>query len=185
MLCDVCQTKEANVFFTQIVSGQVQKVNLCEECSKQKGVTDPTGFALAELLLGMGTTQEKPETRGPTGTTCPACGFSQSEFKRIGRLGCPRCYDTFKSEVETVLGNLHKGTRHTGKVPAHAADAARGNRLESLRHQLAKAVHEEKFEEAVRLRDEINSLSAPPAPPAPAAPSSPPPAAPDQTAPRP
>ena len=45
MLCDVCQTKEANVFFTQIVSGQVQKVNLCEECSKQKGVTDPTGFS--------------------------------------------------------------------------------------------------------------------------------------------
>ena len=185
MLCDVCQTKEANVFFTQIVSGQVQKVNLCEECSKQKGVTDPTGFALAELLLGMGTTEEKPETKGPTGTTCPACGFSQSEFKRIGRLGCPRCYDTFKSEVETVLGNLHKGTRHTGKVPAHAADAARGNRLESLRHQLAKAVHEEKFEEAVRLRDEINSLSAPSAPSAPAAPSPPPPAAPDQTAPRP
>ena len=29
MLCDVCQTKEANVFFTQIVNGQVQKVNLC------------------------------------------------------------------------------------------------------------------------------------------------------------
>ena len=88
MLCDVCQTKEANVFFTQIVNGQVQKVNLCEECSKQKGVTDPTGFALAELLLGMGTTQEKVETK-PVGATCPTCGFSQAEFKRVGRLGCP------------------------------------------------------------------------------------------------
>lgn len=164
MLCDICQTKEANVFFTQIVNGQVQKVNLCEECSKQKGVTDPTGFALAELLLGMGTNQEKAEAK-PTGLTCPSCGFSQAEFKRVGRLGCPRCFDTFRADVETVLGNLHKGTRHTGKVPAHAAASAFGNRLESLRRDLAKAIDEEKFEEAVRLRDEINLLSAAPSAP--------------------
>ncbi|MFN0129521.1 MAG: UvrB/UvrC motif-containing protein [Verrucomicrobiales bacterium] len=160
MLCDVCQSKDANVFFTQIVNGQVQKVNLCEECSKQKGVTDPTGFALAELLLGMGTTQEKTESK-PAGLTCPSCGYSQAEFKRVGRLGCPRCYDTFRSDVETVLGNLHKGTRHTGKVPANALASALGNRLESLRRELAKAIDEEQFEEAVRLRDEINSLTPP------------------------
>jgi protein arginine kinase activator len=164
MLCDVCQSKDANVFFTQIVNGQVQKVNLCEECSKQKGVTDPTGFALAELLLGMGTTQEKAETK-PAGLTCPTCGFSQAEFKRVGRLGCPRCYEAFHADVETVLGNLHKGTRHTGKVPAHAAASAMGNRLESLRRELAKAIDEEKFEEAVRLRDEINALTPPAAVP--------------------
>ena len=72
----------------------MQKVNLCEECSKQKGVSDPTGFALAELLLGMGPQEEAGETK-PAETVCPACGFSQSEFKRIGRLGCPQCYDVF------------------------------------------------------------------------------------------
>ena len=164
MLCDVCQTKEANEFFTQIVNGQVQKVNLCEECSKQKGVTDPTGFALAELLLGMGTTQEKPEAK-VTGILCPVCGFSQAEFKRVGRLGCPHCYEALRTDVETVLGNLHKGTRHTGKVPARAAASAAGNRLESLRRDLAKAIDEEKFEDAVRLRDEINALAPTIAPP--------------------
>jgi len=165
MQCDVCQAKEANVFFTQIVNGQVQKVNLCEECSKQKGVTDPTGFALAEVLLGMGATEEKSDPK-PSGLTCPSCGYPQSEFKRVGRLGCPRCYDTFRTDVETVLGNLHKGTRHTGKVPAHAVASAVGNRLDSLRRDLAKAIDEEKFEDAVRLRDEINALTpASPAPP--------------------
>jgi len=29
----------------------MQKVNLCDACSKEKGVQDPTGFALADLLL--------------------------------------------------------------------------------------------------------------------------------------
>ena len=167
MLCDLCKDKEANVFFTQIVSGQVQKVNLCEECSKQKGVTDPTGFALAELLLGMGSQEETAESK-PAEPACPACGFSQSEFKRIGRLGCPQCYDVFVSDIESVLTNLHKGTRHTGKIPGRAAARAVSSRLDSLRTALAKAINEENFEAAVRLRDEINHL-APAAPPRPSA----------------
>ena len=43
MLCDVCRTENASVFLTQIVDGKMQKVNMCESCSKEKGVTDPTG----------------------------------------------------------------------------------------------------------------------------------------------
>ena len=58
MVCDVCKTNQATVFLTQIVDGKMQKVNLCESCSKEKGVTDPTGFALADLLLGLGAAQE-------------------------------------------------------------------------------------------------------------------------------
>ena len=53
MTCDLCDEK-ASVFLTQIVDGQMQKVNLCETCAQAKGVTDPTGFALADLLLGVG-----------------------------------------------------------------------------------------------------------------------------------
>ena len=58
MLCDVCKCNDATVFLTQIVEGKMQKVNLCENCSKEKGVTYPTGFALADLLLGLGAAHE-------------------------------------------------------------------------------------------------------------------------------
>ena len=58
MLCDVCKCNDAAVFLTQIVDGKMQKVNLCEGCSKEKGVQDPTGFALADLLLGIGAAEE-------------------------------------------------------------------------------------------------------------------------------
>jgi len=50
MKCDVC-SKEATVFLTQIINGQMTNVNLCEACSKEKGVTDTMGFGLAEAFL--------------------------------------------------------------------------------------------------------------------------------------
>ena len=58
MLCDVCKCNDATVFLTQILEGKMHKVNLCEACSKEKGVQDPTGFALADLLLGIGAAEE-------------------------------------------------------------------------------------------------------------------------------
>ncbi|HWB61655.1 MAG TPA: excinuclease ABC subunit B, partial [Chthoniobacteraceae bacterium] len=116
MVCDVCKTNTATVFLTQIVDGKMQKVNLCDSCSKEKGVTDPTGFALADLLLGLGAAQAIE--KGGAQQKCPACGFSQADFKKTGRLGCPLCYDTFSEGLNSLLKAMHKGTSHTGKMPA-------------------------------------------------------------------
>src|SRR5664279_5371328 len=106
MVCDVCKTNQATVFLTQIVDGKMQKVNLCESCSKEKGVTDPTGFALADLLLGLGAAQELE--KGQPVLRCPVCGFTQSDFKKTGRLGCSACYDTFAEGLGTLLKSMHK-----------------------------------------------------------------------------
>jgi protein arginine kinase activator len=51
MNCDFCDQK-ATVFLTQLIEGQMKKVCLCDPCAKERGVTDPTGFSLADLLLG-------------------------------------------------------------------------------------------------------------------------------------
>jgi len=157
MFCDVCQTKEATVFLTQIIEGKMQKVNLCEGCSKEKGVNDPTGFALADLLLGLGAAQEIE--KNPAGIRCPVCGFSQADFKKTGRLGCSACYDTFAEGLSGMLKNMHRGSIHTGKVPAKLAVARRrAQELAALQADLDKAVREEHFEEAATLRDKIRHL---------------------------
>ena len=82
MQCDVCQQKEATVFLTQIVGGKMQKVNLCEACSKEKGVNDPTGFALADLLLGMGAAQDIE--RSPSGITVPGLRLHSGGLQEDG-----------------------------------------------------------------------------------------------------
>ena len=50
MKCNFCNQK-ATVFLTQLADGQMKKVCLCENCAKEKGVTDPTGFSLADMLI--------------------------------------------------------------------------------------------------------------------------------------
>ena len=157
MFCDVCKSKESTVFLTQIVEGKMQKVNLCESCSKEKGVNDPTGFALADLLLGLGAAQEIE--KNPSGGRCPVCGFSQGDFKKTGRLGCSACYDAFSEGLSGMLKNMHRGLLHQGKVPARlAATRQRAQEMAQLEVGLAKAIAEEHFEEAATLRDKIRRL---------------------------
>jgi len=161
MLCCICKEKEATVHLTQIAGENMQKVDLCEECAKTKGVNDPTGFSLADLLLGLGASQEIERAGGGAGLKCPACGFTQADFKKAGRLGCPVCYQTFAEPLEGLLKTMHKGTRHVGKVPESLRQTRDlTDRLKHLQKKLARAIEEEDFEEAAILRDEIKQNTA-------------------------
>ena len=161
MLCCICKEKEATVHLTQIAGDKMQKVDLCEECAKTKGVNDPTGFSLANLLLGLGASKEIEQAGGGAEVKCPRCGFTQADFKKAGRLGCPDCYKSFSDALDGLLKTMHKGTRHVGKVPEslrHSRNLA--DRLKTLQKKLAKAVEAEHFEEAALLRDEIKQTTA-------------------------
>ena len=157
MTCDVCKTNPATVFLTQIVEGKMQKVNLCDACSKEKGVTDPTGFALADLLLGLGAAQEIEKGGGVQ--RCSVCGFSQADFKKTGRLGCPHCYETFSEGLGSLLKAMHKGTTHAGKIPARQMRGLHlKNELSTLQGRLKAAVDQENYESAARIRDQIKQV---------------------------
>ncbi len=160
MLCCICKEREATVHLTQIAGDKMQKVDLCEECAKTKGVNDPTGFSLADLLLGLGASQEI-EQSGSGELRCPKCGFTQDDFKKAGRLGCPDCYRTFEDALEGLLKSMHKGIRHVGKVPENLRQTLDlSDRIKTLQKRLAKAIEEENFEQAAVLRDEIKQISA-------------------------
>ena len=159
MLCDICKQNVATVHLTQMVEGKTKKVDLCESCSKDKGVDDPTGFSLADLLLGLGAGQEMEQAMAGGEIKCPHCGFTQADFKKAGRLGCAECYSTFADGLESLLKTMHKGTKHVGKAPqAFKQNQDLSDKLKSLQTKLDKAVGAEDFETAVRLRDEINQV---------------------------
>ncbi len=48
-------------------------------------MTDPQGFALADLLLGLGASSEMDSAGAEL--ECPTCGFSQADFKKDGPVG--------------------------------------------------------------------------------------------------
>ena len=161
MLCCICKEKPATVHLTQIAGEKMQKVDLCEECAKSKGVNDPAGFSLADLLLGLGASQEIEQAAGGAELKCPQCGFTQADFKKSGRLGCSECYNTFSEGLEALLKSMHKGTRHVGKFPESLrTEKEAAARLKTLQKKLAKAIEVEDFEQAAKLRDEIKQVSA-------------------------
>jgi protein arginine kinase activator len=146
------------VHLTQIVGDKMQKVDLCEECAKAKGVNDPAGFSLADLLLGLGASQEMEQAAGSGDLKCPHCGFTQADFKKAGRLGCSECYVTFAEGLESLLKSMHKGTKHLGKAPQSLQQSRDlSDKLKSLQKKLDKAVEEENFEQAAQIRDEIKN----------------------------
>jgi protein arginine kinase activator len=159
MLCSICKEKPATVHLTDIKGDKMQKVDLCEECAKNKGVNDST-FALADMLLGLGASQEIEQASGGVEIKCPQCGFTQADFKKSGRLGCAECYKTFADGLEGLLKSMHKGTRHMGKVPESQRQTRDlSDHLKALQQKLAKAIEDENFEQAAALRDEIKQTS--------------------------
>jgi protein arginine kinase activator len=167
MLCTICKEKPATVHLTQIVGDKMQKLDLCEDCAKTKGINDPTSFGLADLdlVLGLGASQQLEQAAGGVELKCPRCGFTQADFKKSGRLGCPECYVTFAEGLRGLLKTMHKGTRHTGKAPeALRATRENADKLKTLQTKLAKAIKDENYEQAAQVRDEIKQLTGRPTP---------------------
>lgn len=151
--CNLCNNP-ATVHLTQIVNNKVHKLDLCEPCAQKKGVTDPNGFSLTDVLIG---NSEPEEPKGVA--KCGRCGFTQSDFRRLGRLGCPACYEIFQPLISPVLENMHRGTRHRGKVPTRAIERRSfQEQLAILEEEIQKAVKSERYEDAARIRDRMNDL---------------------------
>jgi protein arginine kinase activator len=152
--CSHCNNP-ATVHLTQIVNNKIIKVDLCEACAQAKGVTDPEGFSLAELLNKTNLVHDASEAQ----LECAECGLTTADFRRTGRLGCAACYQTFAPIVRPILEDMHAGTEHKGKVPEVALTRQHNQaELESLENSLQRAIAEEAYEEAARFRDQIQSI---------------------------
>jgi protein arginine kinase activator len=164
MKCDYCDSK-ATVFLTQLAEGQMKKVCLCDSCAKERGVTDPTGFSLAEMLLGDfekasgGPALQRREKSAGGAKVCPECGFTIEDFQKVRRFGCGNCYQVFSEDLAPMLRGMHKGATHVGKVPEGLMESHyRRQRLEELRAKLEQAISSENYEDAADIRDEIQTL---------------------------
>ncbi|MGE9294939.1 MAG: UvrB/UvrC motif-containing protein [Puniceicoccales bacterium] len=155
--CSNCQ-KPATIHLTQIINNQIKKLDFCEGCPHQQGVTDPAGFSLAELLAQ--SEQSFAQSGQPDSEhTCPACGFTPGDFKKSGRFGCPECYDSLDEFIEPMLEKMHRGTRHNGKLPAGMISRVRMKaRIQQVQHELQAAINREQYENAAELRDELKAL---------------------------
>jgi protein arginine kinase activator len=156
MKCHHCDS-QATVHLTQIINGQMHKMDLCEGCAQEKGVTNPDNLSIGNLL------DENPSKvdAASASMTCESCGTTHQDFKKGGRLGCEACYHVFRPVLEPLLDGMHAGVKHLGKVPSRSVKKKSDDDSEELlSKELKKAVEEENYEKAAKLRDRLKKLQA-------------------------
>ena len=157
MLCQICKKKNATVHYTEVSNNKIVEIHLCQKCALEKGISFKPEFLLADLMAGLVQLEKSPKLQ--KGEKCSNCGLDYSGFREMGRLGCVKCYETFKESLGTLLKNIHGSSSHIGKVPATAEQEVDSVIVvKKLRDRLEKFVEREEFEEAARMRDEIRKL---------------------------
>ena len=159
MLCEICSKNEATVHYTEIVNDKMTEMHLCEDCAREKGAIIKPHFPLADLLAGLTDFNVPLTVEKGKAEKCPRCGLTYADFRKVGRLGCSRCYYTFKDSLSSLLKRVHGSNEHMGKVPASVGGEVEGEyTLKKLREELHRAVQREEFEEAAKLRDRIREM---------------------------
>jgi protein arginine kinase activator len=154
MKCHHCDS-QATVHLTQIINGQMHKMDLCETCAQEKGVTNPDNLSIGNLLDDHQTSSDP----SVASMTCESCGTTHQDFKKGGRLGCEACYHVFRPVLEPLLDGMHAGINHLGKIPSRSVQKKEVEDTEEvLRKALQKAVEEENYEKAAELRDRLRKL---------------------------
>ncbi len=161
--CQNCKLRPAKVHFTEIVNDNMVAMNLCLECAEEKGidVNKVGNYGLGDLVAGLIDDTVDSEAERISKVRCPSCGYEYSDFKKIGRLGCPECYDAFEAQLVQVLRHVHGSTQHAGKKAAQVGErAVVRERVTALREELSEAIRAEDYERAAAIRDEIRGLEA-------------------------
>lgn len=175
--CFFCtKFKRTPYHVTQLAHGFAVGIDLCEKCgghyyeavlqqcaeaqtAKQTtDVLDLTHIQTPEdlLLFLSGRREESPVV------TCD-CGWTSAEFDKVGRMGCSKCYDTFKDRIERLVFPYHGASEHVGKRPRNQWLATLMNdpveRAKILRLQYAKALEMEQYEKAAVIKQELDQFS--------------------------
>ena len=185
MLCQKCNKNEANVKYTEIINGEKKEMMLCEECSHKLGLDNINFNMPIDFSSFFGGLLEDEDYNSPEfmplfqnikELKCDNCNMTYDEFINQGKFGCPECYDVFSSKIDSILKRLHgsnkylgrkalkgtvtndKNTSKTNNVKEKESKNRNESKIEKLQKDLKKAIADERYEDAAKIRDEIKKL---------------------------
>jgi protein arginine kinase activator len=162
MKCECCHETEATIHLTQVIDGDVKKLNLCQECAQKNGIDLNSPISITDVLLGLGSQvgmKKGPSMMSELDLSCSQCQMTRAEFKTNARLGCPECYNAVMGELNALMQAMHHSRQHVGKIPARQGVEARITaQIASLQKDIETAIAKEEYEVAANLRDKIRAL---------------------------
>ena len=144
MLCSMCNFKDA--VCEKVIDLGYGKVDvyLCESCAlkvksneseKESEISD---FWKADNLE----------------VVCPRCKQTVSNFEKTNYVGCEKCYEVFRPEVERAISIIHGNTHHVGKMPEKMFNSQSKKFVrERLARDMEDAIDEVDAKRARQIRD--------------------------------
>lgn len=160
MICELCGKHNATVYFKGMINDQAIKMHVCEACAKKKGLMFPFGKSAQSLGQMISNLAATANLGGALlGLTCKTCGLNYAEFRQTSEFGCSQCYATFAQLIAPLLKKIQGSTQHIGKTYKRAVRTTSVvQELARLKLELRDAIGKEAYEEAARLRDQIQQL---------------------------
>lgn len=163
MKCQKCGKYDATVHMTESINGMKTETYLCKYCAEEedKSFVFKSPF-YTDFDNFFQSFWESPKLNHPSKVaveSCKGCGSTLSDIQKTGRLGCGECYKSFRDRLLRPLKEIHGSNIHTGKVPKRIGkEIAKSSEIETLKDRLSRAVLDQNFEKAAKLRDLIREL---------------------------
>ena len=117
---------------------------------------------------------------------CDNCNMTYDEFVNKGKFGCSECYNVFSSKIDSILNRLHGSNKYLGRKALKSSlnklskkvtkeensivdgskdseskegsNGSNDSKLVKLKEDLKKAIADERYEDAAKIRDEIKKI---------------------------
>ena len=155
MLCEKCKKNQATVKIIKNYNGNISEEYLCPICAKEENISFNI-FPKANMGEGLFNLFSPVASKE---LTCDKCNTTYSEFKSKGKFGCEECFGKFEKYLDSIFKNIHSSTEHKGKLPKKCGEELRKKKeKEELRDKLSRAIAEERYEDAIVLRDRLKEM---------------------------
>ena len=166
MICDLCKKNNAVIHIEKQAGDNRSQMRICCDCAGLDGMSpenlssESINKLISELAIGLPADSQQEQK------VCTQCECSLEELQRTDKAGCSTCYDELINAVVMPKWQKPPYFKHIGKTPytLKSLDEDRvfhetPNQIQLLKEKLNASISQEDYEEAARLRDEIELLN--------------------------
>lgn len=147
-ICEKCGENPANIHIRQILNDQESEFYICSKCAEKIQKQIVSFLKVNNYMMGM-MQEVKLENKNKT---CPMCKFDIYKIRKLGKVGCAKCYEVFEEELAPIMSKMNINRIVTDE------NIIMQKKIDDLTNQLNQAVVAEKYERAAELRDEIAEI---------------------------
>lgn len=161
MLCERCNKSNATVQLVKDTDGNKEIIMLCDKCAIEimSSSLEDENISLEDFLIDLNNyidcingIIEAEEL------ICVNCGMEYKNFEEHKLLGCEKCYESFKKNIDFLLDSKEANVKHIGKQPKRIKNKLKKLEILKLEEKLKINILKEEYENAIITKEKIHDL---------------------------